>query len=780
LAEYDHLPLRRVGETQDRRRVAGFGRAPPRDRPAHGAKIAAEAAAIIALTAAEPELEGIDPSLILMATVPGFTSDNDWRLAGLTVVAHEEGKVIILFGNDIELTAFRERVAAYQAGPTGQQQNAPYSGFFDSIDDLGVIEPADRIGKVLRDEGYIHPAAFPAAVSFILDVELWRPTDEFVLVYIKRAVDVIEAEGGEVLSEYHGSGGILLRVSGSGTVFEALAHLKEVSSIDRPPEPDLVEFNGTAAVILDVGEILAPPDDAICIGIVDSGVNNGHPLLENVVVGAFGLGDLGPEDEKGHGTQVAGIAAYGDVAARLAAGQFNPRFKIASARVVNASGHFEDKSLAPTIVRDAIIRLNAEYGCRIINMSLGDPKRLTGVRASLWAQILDDLARELDIVIVVSAGNSDREHLTATYGDQIGRAFPGYLSEPINRLVDPAGAVNVVTVGALAHGNGLEAGDQVEMRPISGPDLPAPFTRSGLGVAGAFKPDLVDYGGTAIFDGLLQGIQDGSRREVAGVLSLNHDYTRRLFASASGTSLAAPLVAYKAASILEQFPGASANFIRALLALSADLPRPSRDLFSGERENTTHGVLGHGQTDLGAAIFSDDNRVILTAEDSLEPDKFAIFEIPIPADFHSTAGERSIEVALAFAPPVRRSRLDYAGVSMQFDLVRGKSEDDVLAAYRALDPDDDDPASLEGRYKCAFAPKIQLRKTGTLQRGRFTMKRNVGTYGETYYLVVRCVGKWAANVVDEQSFAVAVMIRHSAGIALYAQIEARVRLALRV
>ena len=104
-----------------RRRIAvalpDLAGCPPRYRPVHGAKIAAEAAVIGALTAPESELEDIDPSLILMATVPGFTSDNDWRLAGLTVVAHKEGKDIILFWDDIELTAFRERVAAYTMSP---------------------------------------------------------------------------------------------------------------------------------------------------------------------------------------------------------------------------------------------------------------------------------------------------------------------------------------------------------------------------------------------------------------------------------------------------------------------------------------------------------------------------------------------------------------------------------------------------------------------------------------------------------------------------------------
>ena len=33
--------------------------------------------------------------------------------------------------------------------------------------------------------------------------------------------------------------------------------------------------------------------------------------------------------------------------------------------------------------------------------------------------------------------------------------YPGYLTEPANRICEPAGAMNVLTVGALAHGEGL-------------------------------------------------------------------------------------------------------------------------------------------------------------------------------------------------------------------------------------------------------------------------------------------------------------------------------------
>jgi len=56
----------------------------------------------------------------------------------------------------------------------------------------------------------------------------------------------------------------------------------------------------------------------------------------------------------------------------------------------------------------ATVTALAARGCRIVNISLGD-KTLTpyaGGRASPWSAEVDALARELDIVIIVSAGNA--------------------------------------------------------------------------------------------------------------------------------------------------------------------------------------------------------------------------------------------------------------------------------------------------------------------------------------------------------------------------------------
>jgi hypothetical protein len=56
---------------------------------------------------------------------------------------------------------------------------------------------------------------------------------------------------------------------------------------------------------------------------------------------------------------------------------------------------------------DATIRqMRVDHGCRLFVLSLGDVHaNLPRGRVGPWAATLDELARELDILIIVSAGN---------------------------------------------------------------------------------------------------------------------------------------------------------------------------------------------------------------------------------------------------------------------------------------------------------------------------------------------------------------------------------------
>lgn len=377
-------------------------------------------------------------------------------------------------------------------------------------------------------------------------------------------------------------------------------------------------------------------------------------------------------------------------------------------------------------------------------------------------------------MIVVAAGNHDRTALHAL-GDKICTSYPDFILSPSNRILEPGSAINVVTVGSIAYSNGLSGSDaeDVGVRPTAQAYQPSPFTRIGPSAAGAIKPDLVDFGGTAVFDGPTQSLQTGEKRPNAGLLSLNTKYLEQLFASHSGTSFAAPLVAYKAALILDAFPKASVNLVRALLALSAEWPQAALDCLGRRTDDVLFGVLGYGLADIERALASEDNRVVLYREDTLSTDRFAVYEVPIPKEFQTEKGVRNIKVALAFDPPVRHTRIDYAGTSMGFHLLRGTSAADVFEAFRKWEKQEGDPARLAKKFQCSLKPGAQRRERGTLQCASLAAHRNIEGYGDSYFLAVRCESGWSGE--EEQRFAITVELRHQADIQLYQRLQERVR-----
>jgi hypothetical protein len=776
MAQYEHLPLKRL-EGQLPRRKKGGGRPPERVPKEHGAAIQRELESVVTEQKKQRRIAEFDPSLILKVKTAGPVDEDDWQRVGLNILATDPNKYLVLFADDVELQEFRRRVEAYQKDPPKGQKGPEYSGFVGAIEEVAPRSPNDRLGPALLRDGITDVKNFDDKKLFVLDLELWQPSADLVDRFIYRVARKLEELGGTLINEYRGNAAVLVRVEASGSALKELLDLPEIAFADLPPIANLPPFEFAEVTVDEITSISAPAKGAVAIGIIDSGITSKHPFLEAAVDAAFGVPDkLGDDDEAGHGTPVSGISIYGDLQQRLALKKMEARFRLASARVVNRDGKFDDKELVPSQMEQAIRKLHNDFGCRVINISLSDARRPATTKPSAWAAVLDDLARELDLIIVVSTGNSDFNFLSEL-GDGIANAYPKYLFENENRILEPASAVNAIVVGAIAHGNGLDDSDDemVGVRSIAETNQPSPFTRVGPGASRAIKPDFVDYGGTAVFDGPTQAIVAGSQKSSAGILTLHTRYLERLLCCRSGTSFASPLVAYKAALIREAFPDASANLVRALLALSAEYPESAIACLSQIDEADRNLVLGNGLIDIEKALNSDDNRVILYAEDELSVDQFCVYEIPIPDEFQTTDGIRQIRVALAFDPPVRHTRLDYAGISMGFNLVRGATEEIVFDAFRKWEKNEGKAFKIPNKLRCDMLPKQTLRERGTLQRAMFEAKRDISRYGSKYFLVVRCEGGWASDILEKQNFAVAVELRHQAEIQLYSKVRIRIK-----
>jgi hypothetical protein len=502
-------------------------------------------------------------------------------------------------------------------------------------------------------------------------------------------------------------------------------------------------------------------------------------------------------DEHGHGTMVGGLAVFGSVRACYENGVFSSPINLFSARVLDRNNRFDSEKLIVNQIRDAITQFIAEpYNCRIFNLSLGTsaPAFEDGVeRQTAWAESLDLLARELKVLLVISAGNvSGIFTANTTQSEAVLNDYPRYLLEPASRLNDPATAAIPITVGAIAEREIIAvrqgAGALDLSRTVAKAHEPAPFTRAGHGINGAIKPEFVEFGGNAVFLGTGNVRRIGKEPGTA-VMSLSHQPLQQLFSYDVGTSLAAPVVARNAAltwqrlrAVIGQEP--EPNLVRAVMASAAAVPDQIRALIPNE--DSQFRVAGYGRVDIDLALDSSDRRVTMIAQRKLALDTFAIYSVPIPPNFVQALGQKSIRVALAYDPPVRRRRSEYLGVEMTFQMLRGKTLDEVIAAYKSVGPNEDPEGAIQGANKIDFHPKESprsgghQRKKSTLQLGEFNFQRDASKYGDTYWLVVRSMRRWAPPEIETQDYAIAVVLSAEDeqlynSVALRLQQRARVR-----
>ena len=418
----------------------------------------------------------------------------------------------------------------------------------------------------------------------------------------------------------------------------------------------------------------------------------------------------------------------------------------------------------------------------MFNLSYGDHnKPYLGRHVSGLAVTLDALSRELDVLFVVPTGNY--------VGDDDGPVdwhaeYPGYLLGDTATLLDPAPALNVLTVGSLArHERNERWPNDPAYRPVARTDQPSPFTRHGPSVNGAIKPDLVDYGGNMMVNVRAGGGPVAGRQGV-GELSTSHDFAAgRPFSEDSGTSFAAPRVANAAANLLSELPDASVDLCRALLVAHARTPSPCVDLFADDDE-IVRKVTGYGLVDRSALYRSLEDCVTLWAEESIANRRHHFYEIPVPVDFWDGGRRvRKLTVALAYRPNTRTTRIDYRASAVSFKLVNANALDEVARWFNAA-VDQDAAARITERAAGRSVPET-IRSRGTVQAStwRFTQPSRAMRESSWFVVVTRNDPPWGQNLSSErESYALTVTLadRLAQQPRLYSRIDAQLRARARV
>ena len=795
-----------------RPRGRGGSRVQPRlNRREHAERMKNQTAASAAELTRLRASFGVAPDRFLVLRLETLDGEQRQTLERLNVAVVEEveeerdgaaiHRLLVQFPDSESLTTFTTEYDRY-ADETSETTALPAAmrrNLFDALESVSTVTLEERTGRRLQREGP------PTEALFYLDVDLWNPgTDDGVRELSNFFQTFIQSRGGRVTKDPLITPSLfLVKVEAHQSLLDELLQLDVVSLVDLPPIPPPEDSFDLLSQFPPPDPLPPVPANGPLACVVDSGVTAGHPLLRGAVVAEedFDSGEATPIDLNGHGTQVGGLVVYGDIARRMQGNEWLPQVNLYSAKVLRnepnpidptaANAAFPAEERVEEQLKRAIEYFHGEYGCRVFNLSIGHADRLfTGGRQLPWAELLDELARTLDIVIVVSAGNvPDPDVPASVHSAQFKEQVAGSLKQPQHRLIDPATSALSLTVGSVARREDPSMFSLGTQLAASAVGCPSPFTRRGPGVAGAVKPEVVAHGGNYGLDSIAG--RPGWRKNDPnlGEPTLNRDFASRLLRAVCGTSFAAAHVTHVAARIeaalRNQFQTApSQNLVRALLVSSA---RPHDNVKKYVDEGDLLNTVGYGEPNV-EYCWSTPNRVSLVAEDSVKYRTFHVYSLVVPEAFLHEPGRRSISVALAYDPPTRLSRRDYIATAMWLDVFGGLTTEQVVE-YISKYQGDGEPPKVSPGNRLNFNPKPQSIRMSTVQKrswssnqGTVFLNRSDPNGDASLHIFVGCQPKFQDPLgEDSQRYALVVTLEHdSQDIDVYQQVRARVRTRARI
>jgi len=668
------------------------------------------------------------------------------RIPGLTVVSQEGRTLTVLFASRAGLETFRRYLQDLER--TGK---AKYAQMLWTITSVAEWTASDRKGRALAREG------LPEDAEVVLDVELW-PLDLLPdrQAMVRSFHEWCRESNVQILDGLEAVTIVVFRIRASRTKLDDLLGHRDVRVVDLPPRFGF-DFRLLSTTRETIGHVPPPPATAPKIAVLDTGVVGAHPLVAPALGEARSfVTNARADDEHGHGTHVCGLALYGDVEACIREG-FAPRLWLLSGRISDPGpDNRSDSELLEKRIERAVEHFVKRHGCRVFVSTFCDARRpYADGHVDRFAAFIDELATRYGVLFVVPTGNF--------LGDTDGHRwsdYPKYLIGDSTRLLDPAPAINALTVGSLARNEQSRLAQRYpndpRQVPVARRDQPSPFSRRGPGPRGATKPEIAAYGGNYSIDRTGGGERLTNRRDL-GELSLNREFAGgNLFLLDAGTSQAAPQVGHVAARILERLPQATPNLLRALVVAHAEVPSASQGLVTNEQ---LRDLVGWGRPRLVESMVSNERRVTMWSEAEIARDACQFYEIPIPADFLRKPQRRArrITVCLSHMPLVRRTRFDYRSCRVDFRIVRGTDKDEVATVFRRADKDEDGLDIL--KEPSGVTPGTAIRGKSTVQRATWLVKQTDSTWHSKppFIVVTSRPPVWGRDAVPER-YAMVVVV----------------------
>jgi hypothetical protein len=443
---------------------------------------------------------------------------------------------------------------------------------------------------------------------------------------------------------------------------------------------------------------LTPPGaDVPAVCLLDTGVNREHPLIAP----ALDPGDLHTHqpawqrhDHEGHGTEMAGIALYGDLASVLDSVEpIELRHRLESVKILPPEGE-NDPRLYGAITMEAVSRaeVQAPKRPRAVCMAVTTTDSRDRGQPSSWSAEVDQLCAgaqdDTRRLLIISAGNTILEGC-AQYPD----------SNATDGIHDPGQAWNAVTVGAYTERVRIDSPHHGGWSPLAKAGALSPSSTTSCiwdTKKWPIKPDIVTEGGN------MARAPDG-QVDYVDSLQLLTTYFKPLaksFVVTGDTSAAAAQAARLAAIVHAQYPNYWPETVRGLLVHAAEWTPAMREQFPEGRTGLRSRMqwYGFGVPSLERALWCARNRLTLVAQDALQPyekkqgnvfgsKEMNLHKLPWPKAVLQELGETPVKLRVTLSyfiepSPGRRGwnyRHRYASHGLRFDI---KTPSESLDAFR--------------------------------------------------------------------------------------------------
>ncbi|WP_137284875.1 S8 family serine peptidase [Halorussus salinisoli] len=331
------------------------------------------------------------------------------------------------------------------------------------------------------------------------------------------SVDVLDSVAGtEKTDELETIDAVAGRLSkdDAKNAYRTLAESEEVERVHLDVKYE-VDLDDAATIVSgeEAREKYGVTGDGVTVAVLDTGIDDAHPDLDDAVVHQKDFtGEGTTEDKYGHGTHVAGIIAGDGSASNGTYTGIAPDAELYNVRVLGKYGYGYTSDIV------AGMEHAVDNGADVLSMSLGGSP--DGLRSNDPYSEAVNYAYDNGVPVVVSAGNS---------GDY------GY-----GTVGSPGIAKHAITVGATDKSGGITS-----------------FSSRGPTPYGLYmKPDVVGPGANVV----------STRASDTSMGDPVDDH----YTSASGTSMSAPIVSGTAALMLDEHSDWSPQRVKSVLTTTAD------------------------------------------------------------------------------------------------------------------------------------------------------------------------------------------------------------------